>query len=227
MINRIHAHLHRPEKGWDPVPAEHVRSYGEAEWRAVDETLLDELGSWVGGYAGKRVLDLGGGPGQYSAAFARRGARVTWHDVSRRYLDMAKEKIGAQGLDAQVHFSLGYLDEAPRLLFEPFDLVFNRICWNYGIGDASFADLVYRLARPGGWIYVDTHHSGARRGVASRSVRVRTWLNDQLAIKIGHPYPPHGRVARLFQRYPLRRLIVDYRLPENDRVLLQKSVGRI
>lgn len=64
MINRLHARMHRPERGWDPVPPGHASTYAENEWCAgVREELLDELDTWVGGLEGKRVLDLGGGAG--------------------------------------------------------------------------------------------------------------------------------------------------------------------
>ena len=128
MFNRLHARLHRPENGWDPVPAAHAASYGAGEWSRIDQALLDDLSQRIGGFAGKSVLDLGGGPGQYSAAIAQRGARVTWHDVSRTYLNMSKSRAEALGLLENIKFSLGYLDEAPRLLGERFDFVFNRIC---------------------------------------------------------------------------------------------------
>jgi hypothetical protein len=75
---------------------------------------------------------------------------------------------------------------------------------------------------PGGWAYVDTNHSGVGRENASLATRVRIWLNDRLSFKIGHPFPPRGRVASLFLRRPHERLIADYQ-PRNDRILLQKA----
>ena len=223
MINLAHAQWHRPEQGWDPVPAKHATQYGSYEWSSVNEELLTELSDCTAGFNGKQVLDLGGGPGQYSAAFARRGAQVTWHDVSRNYLEMAKARIGELGLAEQVSYSLGYLDEAPRLLARQFDLVFNRICWCYGFTDAGFAAALYALVAPGGWAYIDTNHSCVGRTGMPPGVRLRTWLNDRFALKVGHPYPPHGRVAQLFLGYPIQRMLVDYRSPANDRILFQKA----
>lgn len=226
MINRLHARFHRPESGWDPVPAEHAARYGAGEWSSIDHVLLDNLDKWTGGFAGKSVLDLGGGPGQYTVAMAQRGARVTWHDVSRTYMNMSRSRAGALGLADQIRFSIGYLDDAPQLLGERFDLVFNRICWYYGFGDRSFAEVVYGLVKPGGFGYVDTTHSGYRREQLSKRARLRTWLNDCTAIKIGHPYPPRGRLARLFLRHRIEYLNVDYRTPTNDRILFQRAPGQ-
>lgn len=222
MINWLFSQAQRPEYGWDPVPAEHARHYSRSEWQGVNEPLLDQLDEWVGGLKGKRVLDLGGGPGQYSIAFARRGARVTWFDVSRNYQALAQAKADELLVADAVQFRLGYLDDAPRLLAETYDLVFNRICWYYGRGDRSFADVVYRLVRPGGCGYIDTTNSLFNADRLSASARMRTWLNAACSIKIGHPYPPRGRIAALLLRRPMERLLVDYSTAASDRVLFKK-----
>jgi 2-polyprenyl-3-methyl-5-hydroxy-6-metoxy-1,4-benzoquinol methylase len=225
MINNIHARIRRPEMGWDPVPLEHASKYGDAVWQVVDNVLLDKIENLVGGFAGKRVLDLGGGPGQYSVAFARRGGKVVWHDVSQTYLRMAQEKAVHFGVSDCIKFSLGYMDEAPIMLPEQYDFVFNRICWNYGFTDNSFAKVIYQMIRPGGFGYVDSTHSGFMINKLSNVARIRTWLNNQFAVKIGHPFPPHGRLAKLFLKYPVTRLEVDYSSPLNDRVFFEKSTG--
>jgi SAM-dependent methyltransferase len=222
-VNRLHACWFRPEAGWDPVPSEHAIRYADNEWNSINTSLLDELAVRIGGFSGKRVLDLGGGPGQYTVAFAQRGADVTWHDISRTYRDIAQRKASEHGVSNRVRFSLGYLDSAPDLLGQQFDLVFNRICWYYGFSDRGFAKVIYRLVAPGGYAYVDTNHSGFRRNELSRNARFRTWLNEHLAIKIGHPFPPHGRAAKMLLRYPMGLVIIDYRSPLNDRIFFQKG----
>jgi S-adenosylmethionine-dependent methyltransferase len=45
------------------------------------------------------VLDIGGGPGRYSIALAKRGYKVTLMDLSRRCLEFAKEKAGESGVE--------------------------------------------------------------------------------------------------------------------------------
>lgn len=223
MINRLHSLFFRPENGWDPVPAAHAETYAAGEWRGVDTALVDRLETWLGGFGGTRVLDLGGGPGQYSVAFAARGADVVWHDVSRRYLDIASAHARAQGVE--VAFSLGYMEEARRSLDRPFDLVFCRIAWSYCMSDAPFARLVYDLVKPGGVGYVDTNTPAFVRDMSLR-LRAVHWLNASLWLKVGHPYPPHGRIARLFCRMPMERIEIDYARATNDRVLFRKARGR-
>lgn len=221
MINRIHARIHRPERGWDPVPADYARRYAEAEWQKVDEGLLDALAYRVGGFEGKQVLDLGGGPGQYSVAFAKRGASVTWLDVSRNYLQVAQEKAKEAGVE--VTFVLGYMDEAPQILRKQFDFVFNRICFYYGWNDASFAKVVYALMRPRGCAYIETNNSSFGWDRLSLTARFRIWLNAALGIKIGHPHPSRGRIPALFLRYPIKQMVVEYPESYIDRIFVQRA----
>ena len=176
MINWLHSKLYRPEKGWDPVPREHARRYADAEWEKLDESCLDKIEEWLGVFEGKRVLDLGGGPGQFSVAMARRGARVTWHDVSRIYQQFAEEKARRAGVS--ISWSLGYLDEALRLGEGGFDLVFNRICWYYAISDRDFSRVVWRLLKGGGVGYIDSNNASFNHGKMSLSMRLRTRLNE-------------------------------------------------
>jgi len=223
MINQLHARFHRPQDGWDPVPMAHAAKYADAEWAAIDERLIDIIEKWIGGFAGKRVLDLGAGPGQYSVAFARRGASVTWHDVSNKYQDYAREKALQFNVSDQIHFSLGYMDHAADMLPDRYDLIFNRICWCYSMTDDTFADMLYGLVAPGGFAYVDTTHSAFRQDQLSLWGRGTTWLNSTIGFKVGHPHPPRGRIAKLFMRHPLRKITVDYGAKWNDRIWFEKS----
>ena len=137
MINFLFEKLKRPENGWDPVPEAHAESYAHNEWENFDPKLIDWIEAQMGPLSGKRVLDLGGGPGQYAVAFAKRGAEVVWLDVSRRYRDFAAARAEEHGVSIKTY--LGYMDEAERFV-EPdsFDLVFNRICWCYSRSDKRF-----------------------------------------------------------------------------------------
>ena len=213
MINQLLARVHRPERGWDPVPPAWAETYAAGEWARFDPLAVDRIEARIGPVAGKRVLDLGGGPGQYSAEFARRGAQVVWHDISARYRDIARERFRDGGLS--VSFSLGYLEDAERLTRDPFDLVFNRICWNYSQDDRGFAGLVHRLVKPGGSGYIDSHNFVDRSGLR-RALYV---LNARTGVKVGHPPPPPGRIAQLLRRYPLAWIDTTYSTPTNDRVL--------
>jgi SAM-dependent methyltransferase len=213
MINQLLASIRRPERGWDPVPSDWAATYADGEWARFDPTVVDRIEARIGSLSGRRVLDLGGGPGQYSAEFARRGAQVVWHDISAGYRRIADERTRAAGV--HVEFSLGYLEDAERFLGQPFDLVFNRICWSYSQDDRRFADLVYGLVRPGGAGYVDSHHGADRSPLRDLTYQ----LNARTGWKIGHPPPPPGRIAQLLARHPLAVLDTSGSTSSNDRLL--------
>jgi SAM-dependent methyltransferase len=222
MINRLHSLLNRPENGWDPIPEAWATTYGNRV-KDVPETkiLIDHLDEWLGGIKGKRVLDLGAGPGQCALEFARRGAQVTWHDVSRRYMEMARGR--AQALGVELSLSLGYLEDSRRLASEPFDLVFCRGCWAYCLDDRKFATLIYDLVKPGGHGYVSSNTDRYAKAPGVR--RIATALYETTGVKIGHPYPPHGKLAQLFSRFELSQLVVDYAPAVNDIVFFRKEGG--
>jgi 2-polyprenyl-3-methyl-5-hydroxy-6-metoxy-1,4-benzoquinol methylase len=219
MINWLHSKLHRPERGWDPIPEAYAREYADLQWKYLDETPLGVVEEWIGGFAGKQVLDLGAGPGHFSGAIARRGARVTWYDVSAAYREIARQRT--QGLS--IEFSIGYLDEVLCLGEGRFDLVFNRICWYYCRSDAAFARIIWRMLRPGGVAYIDSNNGSFQRPSLSLQAALRTYLNSTLGWKIGHPMPPRGRIADLVLKRPVESVWIDYSRPENDRILFRKA----
>jgi 2-polyprenyl-3-methyl-5-hydroxy-6-metoxy-1,4-benzoquinol methylase len=212
MLNRLHATLHRPERGWDPVPSDHARAYAESEWERIDYQLVSRLEERIGGFSGKQVLDLGGGPGHYSVAFAQRGARVTWHDVSSVYRRIALDH--SHGSNLEIRFSLGYLEEAANLPAASFDLVFCRFCWYYCMDDARFARLISSLVRPRGAGYVESLTVSSTTPLR----KLAYLLNSRCGVKVGHPHPPHGRIAGLLRRSPLEHLALDYDTDGIDRV---------
>lgn len=224
MINSWLSYLRRPDNqdGWDPVPDLHSVSYAQHQWAiGVDHNLIDQLDNILGGLAGKRVLDLGGGPGQYSVEFAKRGAIVTWHDVSGRYQAFAAEK--AREHNVNIQFSLGYMDEARDILDGNFDLIFNRICWCYCHSDRAFSKVIYALSKPNGIIYIDTNNSHWCWSELSYLAKLRVLINNYASIKIGHPHPPHGRIAEIFNQFSVEFISIDYSLPTNDRLIIKRK----
>jgi 2-polyprenyl-3-methyl-5-hydroxy-6-metoxy-1,4-benzoquinol methylase len=221
MINRMFALWQRPERGWDPVPEDHARAYAEHEWSHIDYCLIERLESYIGGFAGKTVLDLGAGPGHYAVAFAQRGAQVTWYDVSKTYLQIASQKAAEHRVVPE--FVIGYLDEAYDRLKRQYDLVFNKGCFNYAWADAPFARIIYSLVKPGGYGYIRTNNAFMGASQRSLSLKARYWLYQRLNLKIGHPYPPRGKVPRLLLRYPIEQMVIDYTLYDRDIIFFKKA----
>jgi len=222
MLNLLHATLHRPERGWDPVPGSHVTVYAAYATETFDRDVVPMLEAKLGSLAGRRVLDLGGGPGNYSIEFCRHGAKVFWHDVSRRYMDLAR--ANAEDAGVAVEFSLGYLEQARSLLDGEFDLVFCRVCWYYCMDDRRFAGMLYSLIKPGGAGYIECNTPAFANAKGLR--RLQYFFNDRLWLKLGHPYPPHGRVENLVRRFPISHIDVDYSSVYIDRIFFLKAQGR-
>lgn len=205
-INWIHGKLHRIDHDWDPVSQEHSEWYNDFVSKNPDRAVVDKVEELSGGLCGKSLLDLGGGPGHFSVLFAQRGAEVTWHDVSRVYRNIAERR--AANLRVNLQFSLGYLEDASRLGASRFDLIFCRVCWCYSRSDRAFARLIYSLLKSGGACYIECNTPTFSKPKGLR--KVQYLLNEWFWWKIGHPMPPHGRIAKLIQRYPVERLQVDY-----------------
>jgi hypothetical protein len=85
--------------------------------------------------------------------------------------------------------------------------------------------VIFRLVSPGGYCYVDTPHCAFNPERLSASARFRMWLNSALSIKIGHPFPPHGRLARLFLRHAVQSMTIDYGDSRHDRIWFRKSAA--
>ena len=220
MINHLHYLTHRPEKGWDPVPEAHARRYSdeEAAFTEPRAALVSEVEARLGPVAGKALLDLGAGPGYYTAEFARRGARVTWLDVSATYAAIARAHCEKRQVEAE--FIVSYIDDVARH-GRTFDLIFSRLCWNYANSEPALARAIVDVLAPGGAAYVETATSAWAPG-SSLSSRARSLLNDRLGLKIGHPFPPPGRTAQLFRRD--RRVSVEV-LPgrrDHDHLLVRR-----
>lgn len=201
MINAVLSRLHRPEKGWDPVPAAHARAYSDRESTLPSiQAIIEDLIAFTGELSGKEVLDLGAGPGHFTAALAGRGAIVTWQDISKNYLNIFRERHS----DLHVTAKLGYLEEAVG----QYDVVFNSLCWYYSVNDKRFAHHIVGLLKPGGYAYLviptEGHYARLNRsGVQGRLRRVQFVLNDRVGLKIGHPFVSARTIKRIFSEIPL------------------------
>ena len=85
MINQIYQLIHRPESGWDPVPVSYAKKYASRVYKSDIDELFAFLDNFIPDYKNMRILDLGGGPGDFSIEFAKRKANVVWYDVSHNY----------------------------------------------------------------------------------------------------------------------------------------------
>jgi 2-polyprenyl-3-methyl-5-hydroxy-6-metoxy-1,4-benzoquinol methylase len=205
-------YFQKPEKGFDPVPKTFAENYAANEYKKLDNEVVDFIKNHITGFEDKTVLDLGAGPGQYSMAFAKRGAKVTWHDISRNYLEIAKARAAAENVT--VNFSLGYLEEAHG----KFDMIFNRICWYYCINDYRFAKCIYNLVKENGYGFIVVNNEKYLKEELEKESRVKKiviktsyWLNENFNIKLTHVHPSHQKLSRIFARLNFKHLQLEQR----------------
>jgi SAM-dependent methyltransferase len=219
LVNWLHALLHDPSRGWDPITPEYAAEYGRIS--SVDPALVERFERALGGLHGREIADLGSGPGHYALEFARRGAKVTCVDVSRCYLESAAAKFRAAGLEATS--ALGYMDHIHRITRGGFDGIFSNVSWYYCMNDFVFARRLAASLRPGGLAFVRASNAHAERKGGAR--RLVYWANNVLALKVGHPHPPRGRIARAFERTGACDVSVDYSDADTDVVLARRRGG--
>jgi len=205
MINWLHSKFHNPNNGWDPVEASYTRAYGAGV--VANAQQIRQFEGALNGLYGKRVLDLGSGPGHFALEFARLGAQVTCLDVSRNYLEMARNAMQSSRLDAK--FVLGYMDNINDLTSGGFDGIFSNVSWYYCFNDYEFAKRLLAALRVGGIVMVrETNEQFAMPHVGSR--RLMYWLNRRFGLKVGHPHPPQGRIEASFRAAGAMVIETDY-----------------
>lgn len=76
---------------WDIVADEYHRRHGEEGGYSHREYVLPAMLEMLGDVSGKRILDIGCGPGYLTRPLAQKGAKVVGSDLSAELLNIAKE----------------------------------------------------------------------------------------------------------------------------------------
>ncbi|HEX2910026.1 MAG TPA: class I SAM-dependent methyltransferase [Chloroflexia bacterium] len=106
----------------------------------------------LGEVAGKEILELGCGGGQWVVRLARQGAKVTGQDISDAQIEYAQkfaEEVGVQP-PGEAHFVQGNAEDLSQWADESLDIVFSNF------GAIGFVDIeqcfkeVGRVLKPGG-----------------------------------------------------------------------------
>jgi 2-polyprenyl-3-methyl-5-hydroxy-6-metoxy-1,4-benzoquinol methylase len=199
MINYIFYKLNRVEKGFDPVSKQYAEAYYKRKDASIINKELDEVEKQVGNLAGKKVLDLGAGPGYYATAFAKRKAITTWADISNNYKQIAMRDAAFENVN--LDYQLCYLDDFTG----QYDLIFNRICFYYCLNDQKFAKKIYNALLPNGVAYIMFHNSNRLYHESDSKLKKiialsKYNINNILGIKIGHPPISKNRINNLFKK---------------------------
>ena len=121
---------------------------GDYETLAVElEPAAAHVVGLAGLGAGERVLDLATGTGNAAVAAARAGAKVTGVDAAPRLIELARQRVASEGLDAS--FVVGDLHELP-FPSESFDCVLSVFGIIFANDPERAAAEIMRVLAPGG-----------------------------------------------------------------------------
>lgn len=150
---------------WDEATRLHLRGdlYGVQEFKAGGCRLHRVEVEEVGDVRGKRLLHLQCHFGLDTLSWARHGAVVTGVDFSTESIAGARRLAGETGIQAE--FVCSDLYELPETLpsFHSFDIVYTSygvLCWLPDL--ASWAGVIARYLKPGGFFYIAEAHPSAR-----------------------------------------------------------------
>lgn len=121
-------------------------------FRQLDEYRYDKLNYLprlvdFDSYRGKTLLEIGCGAGVDLVRFARAGAVVTGVDLSRTAIDLARQNIAQNGLDASLQIMNG---EALQFADDSFDVVYAHGVLQYTADTGKMVSEIHRVLRPGG-----------------------------------------------------------------------------
>jgi len=98
--------------------------------------------------AGKRVLDIGCGAGQYSVLLAKHGAIVIGIDLSPVGIEHAKRMAEANGVAENCTFSVTEFSNS-NFPDEHFDIIYMHEVYHHAIKYLGIKEEVNRIAKPG------------------------------------------------------------------------------
>lgn len=120
-------------------------SFGQADKakkKIVDENVKE----------GMKILEIGSGTGTLAVLAAKKGARVTGFDVSPGMLEVARNKVEAEGLADKVELHEMGVAGMDKLEDESFDLVVSTLVFSELSNDEQAYALknAYRILKPEG-----------------------------------------------------------------------------
>lgn len=100
-----------------------------------------------------RILDAGGGQGQFSLTLAKAGHQVVLCDISAEMLKLAREQVDSAGLRQQVTLvHCGIQTLAQHLADDQFDLVLCHAVMEWMAEPQSLLPCLLQYLKPGGWL---------------------------------------------------------------------------
>ena len=119
--------------------------------------VIREIADWLDGelhLSGKRICDLGCGPGLYSSEMAQRGAIVTGVDFSPTSIAYAESQVSTS--DAEIDYLLAdYLNDELPTEFDVVTLIYYDYCALSPANRSSLLRRIRTMLNPGGKLVLD------------------------------------------------------------------------
>lgn len=189
-INLLISKFRNIQNGYDPISEQYAVKYFndfEYEGKRFDYAIVEKILSHFHGVTldNLTLIDLGAGPGQYSAHFARLGFKVFHQDVSRNFINLAKAYHKKQGVNVTYHHN--YMEES---LNRSYNVIFSNVSYYYCFSDRKFAELIREsLAEKG--VFIAILHTERRlkmlKGLKGLILMMQFKLNEITGLKVGHP----------------------------------------
>jgi SAM-dependent methyltransferase len=205
------------QKQWNADPCgartapEHAPGSPEF-YRRVEHERYEVYAPWMrqaigfDAHARESVLEIGPGLGTDHAQFARAGAKMHALDLTRRHLELTRQRFDTDGLVTRpVRGDAESLPYASR----SFDLVYSYGVLHHTPDTAGAVREIHRVLRPGGLAIVGLYH----RNSAFHWIRTLLWRGVWL-----------GELRRKGYRRMLSD--IEYRSPDSDAVPLVKVFSR-
>ena len=160
-----------------------------------------------GGYAGRRVLDVGCGAGVDLVRFAQGGARATGLDVAGSAIALARRNLEHRSLEASLCVGDG---EALPFPDDSFDFVFAHGVVQYTVDDQALVDECRRVVKPGGTVFLQVYNRISWLNALSRVMKVGLEHEDAPVLRKYSPGEFRGllrgfaRVRVVPERFPVK-----------------------
>ena len=140
--------------------------------------------------AGARVLDIGGGQGQFSLQLAKQGAHISLCDISAEMLTLAQDQFAADNLP--LNCQLCSLQQADKVFPGQFDVVMNHAVLEWLEDPFAALPFLADKVKPGGWLSLMFYnlHGHQWRQIMNGRTHAPTSANQRLRAEGNAPQHP-------------------------------------